>query len=54
MTYARIVGTGSYLPERVLTNAELAPVLAVTKNGLSVVLGFRLATLLRMIRKPAI
>ena len=25
MTYARIVGTGSYLPERVLTNAELAP-----------------------------
>ncbi len=24
MTYARIAGTGSYLPERVLTNAELA------------------------------
>ena len=23
MTYARIIGTGSYLPEYVLTNAEL-------------------------------
>jgi len=24
MTYARIVGTGSYLPEKVLSNAEIA------------------------------
>ena len=24
MTYARIIGTGSYLPEKVLSNAEIA------------------------------
>lgn len=30
MTYSRIVGTGSYLPERVLTNAELETMVATT------------------------
>ena len=30
MTYSRIIGTGSYLPERVLTNAELEKMVDTT------------------------
>ena len=32
MKYSRIAGTGSYLPERILTNAELEKMVATTNE----------------------
>ncbi|HCB12953.1 MAG TPA: 3-oxoacyl-ACP synthase, partial [Gammaproteobacteria bacterium] len=32
MNYARIVGTGSYLPEKILTNADLEQLIDTTAD----------------------
>ena len=41
MIYSRITGTGSYLPEKVLTNAELAGMLNVTEEWIETMSGIR-------------
>ena len=41
MIYSRIAGTGSYLPERIITNAEMAKLVDTTDEWISTRTGIR-------------
>lgn len=41
MSYARVIGTGGYLPERILTNAELVKMVNTTENWVETRTGIR-------------